>query len=55
MNNSFSGGFYGMGFIGAMVYYMKLATSFWTVVLGTGKAIFWPAIIVYKLLKYLSI
>jgi hypothetical protein len=45
---------YGLGFIGALVYYISTATSFWVGVLGFFKAVFWPAFLVYELLKYLN-
>ena len=45
---------YGMGFIGAFVYYISHATSFWMGVLGILKAIFWPAFLVYEALKALG-
>ena len=38
---------YGIGFIGAVVYFISHATGFWVGVLGVLKAIFWPAFIVY--------
>jgi len=41
---------YGLGFIGALVYYIQHATSFWVGVLGFLKALVWPAMLVYKLL-----
>jgi len=47
-----SGGVYGMAFIGAAVYFIQHATTFWMGVLGILKAIIWPAILVYKLLEY---
>lgn len=46
--------FYGFGFIGALVYYIGHATTFWLGVLGFFKAIVWPALLVYELLKYLN-
>lgn len=46
---------YGMGLIGAMIYYLSNAATFWIGVLGVFKAIFWPAFLVYELLKYLNI
>lgn len=52
--NGISGGFYGLAFIGALVYYIQYATSFWNGVLGFFKALFWPAILIYKLLEYLN-
>jgi len=44
------GSAYGLGFIGAAVYYLQQSTSFWTGVLGLLKAMVWPAFVVYKLL-----
>lgn len=49
------GGIYGLAFIGALVYFIQAATSFWTGVLGVLKAIVWPAFLIYELLKYLSV
>ncbi len=45
---------YGLGFIGALVYYIQFADSFWIGVLGFLKAIVWPAMLVYEMLKYLN-
>jgi hypothetical protein len=45
-----SGGIYGLGFLGAVIYYLSNATSFWNGVLGIIKAMFWPAFLVFKLL-----
>jgi hypothetical protein len=44
---------YGLGFIGAAVYYILQATSFWMGVLGFLKAIVWPAFLVFDALKQL--
>jgi hypothetical protein len=44
---------YGLGFIGAVIYYIQTATSFWMGVLGFLKALVWPAFLVYELLKFL--
>jgi len=52
--NSASAPVYGLGLIGALVYYIGHATTFWLGVLGFFKAIFWPAMLVYELLKYLN-
>ncbi len=49
-----SGGIYGLAFLGALVYYLQHSTSFWTVVLGILKAIFWPAILIYKVFELLK-
>jgi hypothetical protein len=53
-NNNISGGVYGMAFIGAAVYYILHAATFWAGVLGVLKAIIWPAMLVYKLLEFLK-
>ncbi|MFA5927239.1 MAG: hypothetical protein WCT32_04090 [Patescibacteria group bacterium] len=45
---------YGLGFIGALVYYISTATSFGMGVLGVLKAIVWPAILVYQALELLA-
>ncbi len=51
--NASSAPIYGLGCIGALVYYISHATTLWLGVLGLFKAIFWPAMLVYELLKYL--
>jgi hypothetical protein len=55
-NGCCSGGaVYGLGFIGAAVYYISHATTFWMGMLGFLKALVWPAFLVYEVLKYLRI
>jgi len=46
---------YGLGFIGAAIYYISTATSFWIGVLGVLKAIVWPVFLVYALCKQLGL
>ena len=46
------GTIYGLGFIGAAVYFIGHATTFWLGALGLLKAIIWPAFIVYKFLEF---
>lgn len=53
-DNGLSGGIYGIAFIGALVYFLQQATTFWAGVLGFFKALFWPAVLIYKLLEYLK-
>ncbi|PIN89316.1 hypothetical protein COU60_04150 [Candidatus Pacearchaeota archaeon CG10_big_fil_rev_8_21_14_0_10_34_76] len=48
------GAFYGLGFIGAAIYYISTATGFWVGVLGIIKALVWPAFLVYEILKFLG-
>ena len=45
---------YGFGLLGAWFYYLTHATTFWVGVLGILKGIFWPAILVYELMKFLG-
>jgi hypothetical protein len=52
--NTSSNAVYGLGFIGAVIYYIAHATTFWVGVLGILKAIVWPAILVYTALKHLG-
>ncbi len=47
------GAAYLMAFVGAAVYFIQGATSFWMGVLGFLKALVWPAFLVYKLLEFL--
>lgn len=44
------GGFYGLGVLGALIYYISNATSFWNGVLGVLKALIWPVFVVIKIL-----
>jgi hypothetical protein len=48
------GAVYGLGFIGAAIYFISQATTFWIGVLGFLKAIVWPAFLVYEALKALA-
>lgn len=45
---------YGLGFIGALVYFLQHASTFQAGIIGLLKAIIWPALFVYKLLGYLN-
>jgi hypothetical protein len=49
-----AGALYFVGFIGAAVYYIVHASSFWLGVLGFLKAIVWPAFLVYEAMKFLG-
>lgn len=48
------GAVYGLGFIGAAIYYIQAATGFWVGLLGLLKAIVWPAFLVYELLQLVN-
>lgn len=53
--NGCGGAGYGLGFLGAAIYYVSTATGFWMGVLGILKAIVWPAFLVYEFMKFLGI
>lgn len=48
------GAIYGLGFLGAVVYYISTAGSFGAGVVGFLKAIVWPAFLVFEAMKYLG-
>lgn len=54
LHRSGSDAVYGFGLIGAWVYYVSHATTFWMGALGILKGIVWPAMLVYELMKYLE-
>jgi hypothetical protein len=45
---------YGIGLIGALVYYLQHANSFWSVIMGILKSLVWPAMMVYHLFGFLK-
>lgn len=45
---------YGLGLIGAAIFYIGQATTFWMGVLGFLKAIVWPVFLVLEALKALT-
>lgn len=53
--NASSGAVYGLGMIGAAVYFLSHATGFWSGVIGFLKALIWPALLVYKCLQNLGL
>lgn len=48
------GAVYGLGLIGAAIYFISAATGFWAGLLGFLKAIVWPAFLVYEAFKVLG-
>ncbi len=58
MKNGIQGGgsnaVYGLGLIGAAIYFISNSTGFWMGVLGFLKAIVWPAFVVYELMKHIG-
>lgn len=52
VNKRSSEAFYGLGLIGALIYYIATATGFWDGVLGVLQSIIWPVFFVYEALKF---
>lgn len=52
--NASSNAVYGLGFIGAAIYFISTATSFWIGVLGFLKAIVWPVFLVFEAFRQLG-
>jgi len=50
-----SGAVYGLGLIGAAIFFISKATTFWMGVLGFLKAIVWPVFLVYEAFKELMV
>ena len=50
-----SGAVYGLGFVGAAVFFIQHADTFWMGALGILKAIVWPAFLVYKSFEFLNL
>jgi hypothetical protein len=48
------GAVYGLGFFGALFYFIGSATSFWDGLYGVFQALFWPAYMVYELFDSLN-
>jgi len=53
--NASSGAIYGLGLIGAAVFFISQATGFWMGVLGFLKALVWPAFLVYEAFKTMAL
>lgn len=45
---------YGLGFIGALVFFFQQASSFVDVLVAFFKSLFWPAYLVYQLFSFLA-
>lgn len=54
-NNAGTGAIYGIGMLGALVYFLQHATSFIGGVIGILEAIFWPGVVLYKVLELLKL
>lgn len=55
VHKSTGGALYGLGFLGAVVYYISTAPDFWAGVVGFFKALLWPAFLVHGLLAFLGL
>lgn len=53
--NTQSSVIYGMGLIAALIYFIQHANGIGEGLLGVVKAIFWPGLVVYKLLEFLKL
>lgn len=49
------GGFYFVAFVGAAVYFIQRATTFTEGLVGFFKALFWPGVILYEVLRLLNL
>ena len=49
------GAVYGLGFIGALVYFISTASSFWDGAYGVFQSIVWPAYFVYEIFHFLKL
>lgn len=52
--NTVGGAVYGLGFVGAAIYFISTAATFWVGVLGFLKAIVWPVFLVYEAMRHLG-
>jgi len=48
-------GVYGLGLIGAVIYFLQQATTVWEGLIGLLKSLVWPALLIHKLLGFLNI
>ena len=48
-----SGAIYGLGLIGAAIYFIGAASGFWAVILAILKSIIWPVFLVLEAFKAL--
>jgi hypothetical protein len=53
--NAGGGAIYGLGVIGALIYFLQHAHTIWQGIIGIIYAFFWPAVLLYKVLGLLKI
>ncbi len=49
------GAVYGLGWIGALVFYLQQADAWWEYLLAILKSIVWPAFLVFDVLSKVSV
>lgn len=54
MHHGKGGAVYGLGFLGAAIYYVQHSATFLDGVIGILKAIVWPAFLIHKLFTLLG-
>jgi hypothetical protein len=54
VNSGTSGAVYGLGMIGAAIYFIGHAATFWAGVLGFLKAIVWPVFMVIQAFEFMA-
>ncbi len=54
MHDNGMGGIYFFAFLGAAVYYIRQAKTFWAGVWGVIKAFFWPGVLMYRVYERLK-
>lgn len=47
-----AGAVYGLGFIGALVYFIQHSATFMDGVIGLLKALVWPAFLIFKVFEF---
>lgn len=52
--NAQSGAIYGIGVLGALVYFLQHALTLTDGIIGVFKAVFWPGVILYRVLELLQ-
>lgn len=53
-HNAGSGAIYGLGMLGALVYFLQHATTLGEGIIGIVKAVFWPGVVLYRVLELLN-
>lgn len=54
-NGNDSGMLYTMGLLGALFYFLQGTRGWEAVIWAVGKAIFWPAVLIYKVFSMLNL